>query len=134
MKITRFEDLECWKAARTLTKAIFFASNNGKLATDWDTRSQLRRAAVSTMNNIAEGFARYHTKDFIRFLEIAQSSAAEVKSMLYLLEDIDYLDKPLLQELHQKTDILRKLTLGLIRYLNENATSLKPKHPNSKTL
>lgn len=129
MKVTRFEDLECWKAARALTKAVFAASNNGKLATDWDTRSQLRRAAVSTMNNIAEGFARYHQKDFIRFLEIAQSSAAEVKSMLYLLEDIAYLDHSALQELHQKTDTLRKLTLGLIRYLNENKTSPATKTP-----
>lgn len=129
MKVTRFEDLECWKAARVLTKTVFSISSNGKLATDWDTRSQFRRAAVSTMNNIAEGFARYHQKDFIRFLEISQSSAAEVKSMLYLLEDIAYFDNQSLQDLHQKTDSLRKLTLGLIRYLNENASSQKTKTP-----
>lgn len=107
---------------------VFSTSSTGKLVTDWDTRSQLRRAAVSTMNNIAEGFARYHQKDFIRFLEISQSSAAEVKSMLYLLEDITYFDNKTLQELHQKTDNLRKLTLGLIRYLNE-----KPAVPSTKT-
>lgn len=117
MKVTRFEDLDCWKAARELTTTIFFVSNNGKLATDWDTRSQLRRAAVSTMNNIAEGFARYHNGEFVQFLNISQSSAAEVKSMLYLLEDVAYLDVTTLQLLHQKTDLLRKLTLGLIRYL-----------------
>ncbi|MDX1941046.1 MAG: four helix bundle protein [Saprospiraceae bacterium] len=120
MKVTRFEDLDCWKAARTLTKTIFLVSSTGKLSNDWDVRSQLRRAAVSTMNNIAEGFARYHQKDFVRFLEISQSSAAEVKSMLYLLEDVSYLDDQILQELHEKTDLLRKLTLGLIRYLNNN--------------
>lgn len=120
MKVTRFEDLECWKTARELTKMFFSISSTGKLASDWDTRSQFRRAAVSTMNNIAEGFARFHQKDFIRFLEISQSSAAEVKSMLYLLEDIAYLDAQTLQGLHEKTDSLRKLTLGLIRYLNGN--------------
>ncbi len=119
MKVTRFEELDCWKAARELVKKVYEVSQEGKLARDWDARSQFRRAAVSVMNNIAEGFARYHDKQFIFFLDVSQSSAAEVKSMLYLLEDLQYLEKDTIQDLHAKVDKARNLTLGLIRYLDK---------------
>ena len=120
-KVSKFEDLDCWIAARELVKEIYKISNEGKLAKDWDTRSQFRRAALSIMNNIAEGFARYHDKEFIRFLDFAQSSAAEVKSMLYVFEDVELLEKDKVDRLHKMTDKVRNLTLGLIRYLkNKN--------------
>ncbi|MDB4728023.1 four helix bundle protein [Saprospiraceae bacterium] len=90
-KITRFEELTCWKASRELVKLVYKLSSTGNLARDFDTKSQLRRAALSMMNNIAEGFARFSKKEFIRFLDISQSSGAEVKSMIYVLEDLEYL-------------------------------------------
>lgn len=71
------------------------------------------------MNNIAEGFGRKSNKEFIRFLGIASSSAAEVKSMVYVLEDMNYLNKDEILILHGKVDSARKLTLGLIRYLSK---------------
>ncbi len=104
MKITRFEELECWQAARELVKKAYEVSQEGRLSKDFDARSQFRRAAVSVMNNIAEGFARYRDKQFIFFLDVSQSSAAEVKSMLYLLEDLQYLEKEAIQDLHAKVD------------------------------
>jgi len=55
-KVQRFEDLRCWQEARSLVKEIYLIAEYGKLARDFDTRSQLRRAALSVMNNIAEGF------------------------------------------------------------------------------
>lgn len=118
MKITRFEDLDCWKAARILVKQVFEISQDGAFVKDWDSKSQFRRAALSIMNNIAEGFARYHDNEFKRFLDIAQSSAAEVKSMLYVFEDLKYFDEDVIRELHQKVDKARNFTLALIRYLD----------------
>ena len=118
MKVTRFEELDCWKAARELVKKVYEVSQEGKLAKDWDARSQFRRAAVSVMNNIAEGFARYHDNQFKWFLDVAQSSAAEVKSMLYVFDDLQYMEKEVVQDLHAKVDKARNLTLGLIRYLD----------------
>ena len=118
MKIEKFEDLNCWKEARILVKMVFQLAQNKKLEKDFGTRNQLTRAAVSIMNNIAEGFGRYHRKEFIRFLDFSQSSAAEVKSMLYLLEDVDYGTPEQLIELHLQVDKTRNLTLGLIKYLD----------------
>jgi four helix bundle protein len=120
MKITRFEDLICWQEARKLTKDAFLLSNEGILAKDWDTRSQFRRATLSIMNNIAEGFGRFSRKDFAHFLNIANASACEVKSMLYVFEDIAYLDMDTLEKLHQKVDKIQALVIGLKNRLNKS--------------
>lgn len=117
MKIEAFEDLDCWKASRELVKMVFEVSKTGILAKDFETRSQLRRAALSAMNNIAEGFARISERDSLRFYDISQSSAAEVKSMTYLLSDLDYLPPEQVSALTAKAVSTRNLTLGLIRYM-----------------
>ncbi len=122
-KVNSFENLECWKQARCLTKEIYLLSNEGDLSTDYNTKNQIRRAALSSMNNIAEGFARFSKKEFIRFLDISQSSAAEVKSMLYLLTDLNYVEDEKLTDLHLQIDKTRKLTRGLIKYLRRNIDS-----------
>ncbi|MCC7465591.1 MAG: four helix bundle protein [Saprospiraceae bacterium] len=129
--ITRFEDLECWKAARILAKSVYQISQSGPLANDWVTRSQFRRAALSIMNNIAEGFGRFSSKDSVRFLDIAKASCNEVKSMLYLFEDIDYLPVETFQQLHRELDTAAKLTNGFTRYLNKQQQAQPtqtPKH------
>ncbi|MEO9802600.1 MAG: four helix bundle protein [Reichenbachiella sp.] len=115
-KVLKFEDLDCWKEARVLVKNIYSSLNQNK-SIDHDTKSQMRKATLSMMNNIAEGFGRYSDKEFIRFLEYSSSSAAEVKSMLYVFEDLQYLNQNHLDILHEQVDKTRKLTLGLIRYL-----------------
>lgn len=116
-KIEKFEDLKCWQAARVLVKEVYLMSNIGKLERDFDTRNQLRRAALSAMNNIAEGFSRFGTKEFVRFLSISQSSVQEVQSMLYVLEDLNYLSNAHVTTLRLKSSETRNLTLGLIKYL-----------------
>jgi four helix bundle protein len=65
--IKRFEDLKCWQAARQLVKMVYLVSGTGELARDFDTKDQFRKAALASMNNIAEGFGRFGRKDFIRF-------------------------------------------------------------------
>jgi len=92
-KVEKFEDLLCWQEARILVRTIFRFSETGKLSKDWGTKDQIRRASLSIMNNIAEGFARFSNKEKIRFLDIASSSCSEVRSMLYVLNDLEYLSK-----------------------------------------
>jgi four helix bundle protein len=116
-KIEKFEDLKCWQAARELVKMVYVGCEEGKFVRDFDTKSQMRRAALSTMNNIAEGFGRGSDKEFIRFLEIAQSSAMEVKSITYVLIDLNYLPEDKIIEISKKAEETKSITLGLIRYL-----------------
>src|SRR4051812_38200964 len=106
-KIEKFEDLRCWQDARKLVSKVFLISKKGELAKDYDLKGQFKRASLSTMNNIAEGFARYHSKEFVRFLDFSQSSSAEVKSILYVIEDLNYIDKESVTELHKNVDDLR---------------------------
>jgi len=118
-KIEKFEDLKCWQAARELVKMVYVGCEEGKFVRDFDTKSQMRRAALSTMNNIAEGFGRGSDKEFIRFLEIAQSSAMEVKSITYVLIDLNYLPEEKIMEISKKAEETKSITLGLIRYLRK---------------
>ncbi len=117
-KIDRFEDLHCWQSARELVKFIYLICLKGKLSKDFDTQRQMKRAGLSTMNNIAEGFSRFYKKESIRFYDISQSSAAEVKSMSYVLEDLEYIEQCDIIELREKSEKTKNLTLGFIKYLN----------------
>ena|SRR5690606_20449529 len=117
-KVNRFEDLRCWQEARKLVKEIYLIADEGKLARDWDTRSQIKRAALSCMNNIAEGFGKYSSKEFIHFLDTAHNSASEVKSILYVLQDLEYLDEERITILQKKAEEVRALILAFIKYLS----------------
>ena len=116
-KVDRFEDLHCWQEARKLVKIVYELTSEGPIAKDFDMRSQMRRAAISTMNNIAEGFGRFSTKEFIRFLEISSSSACEVKSLSYAAIDLEYFTKDKVKRIQDKADDVKALDLGFIRYL-----------------
>ena len=129
MKVERFEDLRCWQAARQLVKMAFVVSKSGEIAKDFDTRNQFRQAALGTMNNIAEGFGRFGPKDFIRLLDISQSSALEVQSMLYVFSDLNYLEIEKINEMRLRSEEARNQTLALIRYLRSTLT----KKPKNKT-
>jgi four helix bundle protein len=116
-KVEKFEDLKCWQSARQLVNLVYRACETGKLAKDFETRGQIKRAALSTMNNIAEGFGRYSKKEFIRFLDFSQSSSIEVKSITYALEDAEYLALAKITEIRDKAEETKALTLGLVKYL-----------------
>ncbi len=120
-KVDRFEDLRCWQMARKLTAKAYRMSFEEPLSKDFDTRSQFRTAALSVMNNIAEGFGRYSDKDFIRFLDYSAASCTEVKSMTYLLLDLEYFSRERMEELQNEIEATRATTLALIKYLrNKN--------------
>jgi four helix bundle protein len=117
-KIERFEDLDCWKRAREIVSLVYSVSSEGLLNKDFGARDQARRAAISIMNNIAEGFSRTSTKEFIRFLSIAESSAAEVKSMIYVFQDLRYIEESQASQLHFALDDVRQQIRSFIKYLN----------------
>ena len=116
-KIERFEDLHCWQEARKLVRIVYQASNEGPICKDFDMKSQIRRAAISTMNNIAEGFGRFSKKEQIRFLEISSASADEVKSVAYAAIDLEYLKPEIAKQIQDKAEDVKSLDLGFVRYL-----------------
>jgi len=116
-KIERFEDLECWKAARELVNYVYDLCEKGKLSKDYFTVKQIKSASVSSKINIAEGFGRYSKKEFIRFLEISQASGLEVRSLSYVLIDRKYISDKEFEELQLKTNKVINLVNGFIRYL-----------------
>lgn len=91
MPIAKFEDIRAWQEARVLVKMVYLLTDQGKFAKDFSLRDQLRRAAVSVMANIAEGFDCDSNIEFSRFLGIARRSAVEVQSLLYAALDVGYI-------------------------------------------
>src|SRR6188508_2840872 len=92
-KIERFEDIEAWKHAREITRHIYRATSNGEFAKDFALVNQIRRASISILSNIAEGFERNGDKEFIQFLTIAKGSCGEVRAQLYVASDQKYVDE-----------------------------------------
>jgi len=112
-KIKKFEDLIAWQKARELTKAIYKLTSNGLFSKDFGLCDQIRRAAVSVMSNIAEGFERGSMNEFHQFLVIAKASCAEVRSQLYVALDAGYINEPAFQTLNQQATEVSKIIGGL---------------------
>jgi four helix bundle protein len=112
-----FEDIEAWQKARVLCKQIYAASNRGEFKKDFALKDQIRRASVSIMSNIAEGFERDGRKEFIQFLSIAKASTGEVKSLLYVALDNDYIENDAFKQLYSSANEIGKMIGGLINYL-----------------
>ena len=92
-KIERFEDLDLWKDAVKMGVSIYKVTEEGKMAKDFGARDQLRRAAISVSNNIAEGFEYNSNKAFIRFLMYAKGSVGELRSQLYVLKEAGMIEE-----------------------------------------
>jgi len=117
MKIERFEDIEAWKIARELTQQIYNVTNKGQFVRDHGLQSQIQRAAVSIMANVAEGFDANSDDEFVRFLRYALRSATEVQSHLYVAADQGYISKDEFTQLYDQATEVKKLIAGFIRYL-----------------
>lgn len=119
MKINRFEDIEAWQEARKLVKLVYEAINTNKeFKRDYRLAGQIQGAAVSTMSNIAEGFSRKSNKEFIQYLFISKSSAAEVQSHLYVAIDQSYIIQEDFDEIYAQAEKVSKMDSGFIKYLN----------------
>lgn len=118
-RIERFEDIQAWQKARELNREVYSVTSRSDFARDFALRDQIRRAAISIMLNIAEGFARRSHKEFAQFLYIAHGSAAEVQSALYVALDQQYIDHKNFKELYQNTDEISRMIAGFIKYLGQ---------------
>ena len=90
-KIVRFEDLIAWQKSRVLAREIYLITGQGEFARDFGLRDQIRRAAVSTMSNVSEGFERRGRAGFRHFRSIGEAACAGVCSQLYVAHDVGYL-------------------------------------------
>jgi len=93
-RIEKFEDIEAWQRARVLCREIYKVTAQENFGRDRGLCGQIRRAAVSVMSNIAEGFERGGNKEFLNFLSVAKGSAGEVRVQLYIALDAGFLSEP----------------------------------------
>lgn len=114
MKIDRFEDIKAWQKSKELTTVIYKLFRNNR---DFSFKDQIQRSSISIMNNIAEGFERKTNKDFKHFLFIAKGSSAEVRSMLDLALELQYLTPSQHKETYSLAEEIAKLLSGFIKKL-----------------
>ena len=112
-----FEQLEAWREAKNLTVEVYHLGKVKPLATDFSLRDQIQRAAVSVMSNIAEGYERLHVPEKRQFYNVARASCGEVRSLLHLLRDLEFISAEHFESLTEKSNRVRRLTSGLLRSL-----------------
>ncbi len=113
-KIERFEDIIAWQKARELVNQVYRAFND---TSDFNFREQMQRAAVSVMNNIAEGFERKTNNEFKHFLFMAKGSCGEVRSMIYAALDLKKITEEVFNKLYELSEEICRILSGLIKTL-----------------
>jgi four helix bundle protein len=121
--ITRFEDLEAWQTARQLVNQVYDLSDDGIFARDFGLRDQIRRAAVSIMSNIAEGFESRTQTQFLHYLGIAKGSAGEVRAQMYVALDRHYISREAFDALFDLVDKCSRQMSRFMSYLERTPNS-----------
>ena len=116
--VHRFEDLEIWQLARKLYQKISKLAEKIKRNHDYRFADQIKAAAGSIMDNIAEGFERNSRLEFLNSLSVSKGESGELKSQLYRANDDDYLNKIEFDELYEDTDKVSKKIANFVKYLN----------------
>jgi four helix bundle protein len=119
MGVTRFEDLIGWQKSRTLFKKTHDITSKPPLLKDFPLRDQMRRAALSVMSNIAEGFDKGGDKEFVQLLFVAKGSCSELKSQLQAANEIGYLNQDDFQELWNLAEEISRILQGLIKAIKK---------------
>jgi four helix bundle protein len=112
-KVERFEDLVAWQKARRLASAVYDVSRRGTFGRDYGLSSQVQRAAVSVMSNVAEGFERNRPAEFRHFLLVAKASCAELRSQLYVALDAGHLTREDFKNLLSQAEEVSRIISGL---------------------
>ena len=120
MKVRNLENLRVWQETRLFVKPIYEMMQTCK---DFSFKDQIQRASISIMNNIAEGSESGSDKTYIRYLNISKGSCSEVKSMLYLCEDMKYCTPEKRQELQSRLLTISGQIYKLIDFLKNNQTN-----------
>jgi four helix bundle protein len=130
MKILRFEEILAWQKARELVREVYRMTNSSEgFKKDFGLKDQIRRAAVSSMSNIAEGFGRLGDREFANFLNIASGSVAEVQSQLYVALDLQYIDQRSFSAAYSLAEESSRLLTNFMKYLKNQSI----KTPSIKT-
>jgi four helix bundle protein len=116
-----FTDIDAWQRARALTNAIYVVSKNGSFSKHFGLRDQMRRASVSIMANIAEGFGRSGSAEFQQYLAIAKGSTCEVVSHLYVALDQGYITRREFAENTRLAEETANLIGGLMKYIRQSS-------------
>ena len=122
----KFEDLKAWQRARDLLRDVYRLTRKVKFRTDYSLCNQIRRASLSAVSNIAEGFEREGDKEFIQFLSQAKGSCGEERSQLYVAYDLGYINEEEFESSSQIAIETSRIISGLIKYFKES------KHKGSK--
>ncbi|HEB83591.1 MAG TPA: four helix bundle protein [Bacteroidetes bacterium] len=117
--VERFEDLQVWQEAREIVRIVYRLTRKFPSGERYGLASQMQRAAVSTMSNIAEGFERGSTREFINFLYIAKGSNGEVRSQAYVAFDLGYISQVECDDLIRRCERLSRRIHNFIEYLKQ---------------
>jgi len=115
--IQRFEEIEAWQTARELTRLVYELSNQGAFSRDYGLRDQMRRASVSILSNIAEGFESRTNALFVEFLGRAKASCAELRAQTYVSLDVGYITQDDFGKLMQLAEKCGRQIHGFMHYL-----------------
>ncbi|HWZ02491.1 MAG TPA: four helix bundle protein [Mucilaginibacter sp.] len=126
-KIERFEDLEIWKIANSIAVDIYYLCDKEPLKSDWGMKDQIRRAACSMSDNIAEGFEYNNNPDFIRFLNYAKGSSGEFRNKLTILNKAEKIDDIVFEDMYSKSIEFSSKTKKFIDYLKKFEAAKKTK-------
>jgi four helix bundle protein len=127
MKATSFEDLKVLQDSREFVNSIYELTSTNEIKKDYGLKDQIQRAAVSIMNNIAEGFERINNREFIMFLKYSKGSAGEVRSMLYVALDLGYISRDSFEKNYNSAINIITQISNFIKYLRTYAAKEKSK-------
>jgi four helix bundle protein len=117
-RIESYKDLEVWKKGVRFSIEIYKITSDFPVNEQYGLTNQLRRSSASFSANIAEGYGRDSTKNYIQFLRTARGSLYESETFLYIAFGLQYLDKEKLDEIIAKSTELSKMINSLIKKLN----------------
>lgn len=120
MKIRNYKDLNIWKRSIELVKNIYEISNSFPKEELYVLTSQLRRTAISIPSNIAEGFSRFHNKEYRQFLYIALGSCAELETQIIIANYLKYLDDDRFNDIINESEVICKMISNLIKKINDS--------------
>lgn len=129
--VKELEQLETWKTGRELAGMVYKLTGVGAFANDFALRDQIRRASVSVMSNVAEGFDSRTGSLFIDFLGRAKASAAEVKSQLYIALDCSYIDEEQFAAAYDLCDKTARQIYSLTQYLERSRGDTRQRNPGN---
>ena len=114
-----FKDLDAWKKARELVKSLYLSTVGFPREEEFGLKLQIRRAAISVISNIAEGYGRQYKKETIQFMFMSKGSLNEIEAQLTVAEDLNFLKSESIQPLYEQIEVCRKLLSGYINYLEK---------------